>query len=52
MSLKNYPLQNMAFFIPLERKSDADQFLIMDSGLKKYGIEVITSYSNVIASIC
>ena len=25
-SLKSYPLQNMTFYIPLERKFDADHF--------------------------
>ena len=51
MSLKNYLLQNMTFFIPLERKFDADQFLTKNLGLKMYGTEVMTLYNNVIVSI-
>ena len=51
MSLKNYLLQNMTFYIPLERKFDADQFLTKNLGLKMYGTEVMTLYNNVIVSI-
>ena len=52
MSLKNYPLQNKTFYIPLERKFDDDQFLTKDFGLKMYGTEVMVSYSDVIVRIC
>ena len=41
----------MTFYIPLERKFDADQFLTKNLGLKMYGTEVMTLYNNVIVSI-
>ena len=44
---KYFFLQNMTFYIPLERKFNADQLLIKDLGLKMYRTEVMTSYSDV-----
>ena len=44
-------LQNMTFYILLERKFDAGQFLIKDLQLKIYGTEGMTSYSDNIVSI-
>ena len=38
----------MTFYIPLERKSDADQFLIKDLELKMYRPKVMMPYSDVI----
>ena len=35
----------------LKRKSDADQLLTKDVGLKIYGTEGMTSYSDIIVSI-
>ena len=52
MFLKNYPLHSMTFYILLERKFDADQFLRKDLGLKMYGTEVVMSYNDIIVSIC
>ena len=42
----------MTFCIPLERKFEGIQFLTMDLRLKMYGTKVMTSYSDIIASIC
>ena len=52
MSFKNYPLHSMTFYILLERKFDADQFLRKDLGLKMYVTEVVMSYNDIIVSIC
>ena len=38
-----FSLQNMTFYIPLERKFNADQVLIRNLGLNMYGTEVMTS---------
>ena len=51
-SLRNYPLQNMTFYIPLERKRDADQFLTKDLGLKMYRAKVMMSDNDIVVSIC
>ena len=51
MSLKNYPFHSMTFYILLERKFDAHQFLRKDLGLKMYGTEVVMSYNDVKVSI-
>ena len=42
----------MTFYIQLEKKFDADQFLTKDLGLKMYRTEVLASYSDAIVSIC
>ena len=41
----------MTFGIPLERKFNADQLLIKDLGLKMYGTEVMSSYSDATVNI-
>ena len=41
----------MTFYIPLKRKFDANQFLAKGLGLKIYGTEGMTSYSDIIVDI-
>ena len=41
----------MTFYIPLERKVNADQLSIKDLGLKMYGIEGMMSYSDITVRI-
>ena len=48
---KNYSFQNVTFYIPLESKLDASQFLTKDLGLEIYGTEGMTSKSGIIVSI-
>ena len=42
----------MTFYIQLERKFEADQFLTKELGLKMYRTKVMTSYSDFIVSTC
>ena len=41
----------MTFYIPLKRTFDASQFLTKDLGLKIYGTESMTPYSDIIVGI-
>ena len=41
----------MTFYIPLERKFNADQLLIKDLVLKVYGTEAISSYIDVLVNV-
>ena len=41
----------MAFYIPLERKFNAEQLLIKNLGLKIYKTEVMTSYNDVTVNV-
>ena len=42
----------MTFYIPLERKFNADQFLTKDLEFKMYRTDTVISYSDVIVSTC
>ena len=42
----------MTFYIPLERKFNADQFLTKDLEIKMYRTDIMISYSDVIVSTC
>ena len=42
----------MTFYIPLERKFNADQFLTKDLEFKMYRTDIVISYSDVIVSTC
>ena len=42
----------MTFYIPLERKFNADQFLTKDLEIKMYRTDITISYSDVIVSTC
>ena len=44
-------VSDMTFYIPLKRKLNVDQLLLKELGLKMYGTEAMTSYSDVTVKV-